>query len=173
MGAALSCSRVYTVLMTHLFFFFLPFSWVRSLALPPNPFISASFCRHVSHCWFLDLWLCRYPFSEWHTTSSFTTLGHTGGSFTAVGRRMEGIGLVDGEYEGGAEHACLFLFDATRMANCSLCLGFVGSGWRRFCLKSASVQDLAGIWSCGAQKHAYKFTPEPNTFYPWGNETCA
>jgi hypothetical protein len=77
-----------------------------------------------------DTWISDFVdlLSPNGTTSSLTTSGHTGGSFTAVGQHMEGIGLVDGEYKGGAEHARLFLFDATRLENCSLCLGFVGSG---------------------------------------------
>jgi hypothetical protein len=107
------------------------------------------------------------------TTSSSTDLGESGGTFTAVGQRMAGVVLSDGEFEGGAKRAHLFLFEATMVANCRLCLCFVGSGGRRFCLKSVSVRDASGSWTCGIQKHSNKFTPEPDTFYPRGNETCA
>jgi hypothetical protein len=100
MGTALSCSRVYTVLMTHLFsVFFLFVGFAPSLSLPTHIFQPLFVAMSLT----ADSWISDFVdiLSPSGTTSSFTTLGHTGGSFTAVGRRMEGIGLVDGEYEGG------------------------------------------------------------------------
>jgi hypothetical protein len=76
-----------------------------------------------------------------------------------------GSGGADGEYDGGAKRSHLFFFSSTLAKSKSVCLGMVGSGGRRFCIKR--------IGSCGAKSHSVKFAPVPNTFYLKGNETCA
>ncbi len=103
--------------------------------------------------------------SQGSTASSFVDLGSTA-------RRSNG-GNIDGECEGGAKRAHLFLFDSVQAQGGKLCLGYVGSGNKRFCIKPVIATDQRGIATCGVSKHTSKFQPIPDTFYPRGNDTCA
>jgi hypothetical protein len=47
----------------------------------------------------------------------------------------------------------------------AVCLGFVGHGGRRFCIKK--------VGACTAKSHSAKFNPSPNTFFLKGNDSCA
>jgi hypothetical protein len=82
--------------------------------------------------------------------------GGTSAGFAAVGLHMAGGsgGLgIDGEFNGGVKRAHLFLFDIS-MASARICLGFVGSENKHFCLKHATLEDYqSGAWTCGVQKH--------------------
>jgi len=60
-----------------------------------------------------------------------------------------------------------------RWKTAKLCLGFVGAGASRFCLKTVNIKDASGFATCGVQRHSVKFQPEPGTLYPRGNEICA
>jgi hypothetical protein len=82
---------------------------------------------------------------------------------------------IDGEYDGGAKRAHLFLFDDKAQQARPLCLGFVGLGQdnKRFCLRPATVQDASGRWFCGVQRHLTPFVPIHGTFYPRANEIIA
>jgi hypothetical protein len=50
-----------------------------------------------------------------------------------------------------------------------LCLGFVGSEGRRFCLKLIKRDGT----TCGVLKHRYKFEAKPGHFYLRSNDTTA
>jgi hypothetical protein len=121
-----------------------------------------------------DSWLTDFADSVSITSKSPSLpSGGTSAGFAAVGLRMaggSGGSGVDGEYDGGAKRAHLFLFD-TAMATARICLGFVGAENKRFCLKHAPLEDRqSGIWTCGVQKHLVKFEPMENMFYPCANE---
>jgi hypothetical protein len=79
---------------------------------------------------------------------------------------------TEGEYDGGAKRAHLFLFEAAaQQGEMRVCLGFVGQENKRFCLRQVTVQDpSSGIWFCGVQRHLVRFEPQDNTFYPRTNE---
>jgi hypothetical protein len=95
--------------------------------------------------------------------------------FASLGSRMaqgsSGTGN-EGEYNGGAKRAHLFLFDAVaQQGGSKICLGFVGQDNTRFCLRPANDQDPStGTWFCGVQRHLIQFEPQDNTFYPRANE---
>jgi hypothetical protein len=107
------------------------------------------------------------------TSGSFSDLGRTSSSSLDHAGAGSGGGVPDGEYEGGAKRSHLFLFDSSLAADCKLCLGFVGTGGRRFCLRPIIGTDSKGIWTCGIAKHSSKFKPVPGSFYLRGNDTCA
>jgi len=66
-----------------------------------------------------------------------------------------------GEYGGGAKRANLLFFNDSAVSS-RLCLGFVGSGSRRFCLKV--LKDDVST-TCGVGKHARKFEPKIGHFF--------
>lgn len=118
-----------------------------------------------------DAWI-----SDFEEILSPSTSG--GDSFVAVSTNATtagtpGVGASDGEYEGVAKRAHLFYFDTAVATECKLCLGFVGSGVRRFCIKPIATKDPKGVWTCGVLKHSNKFKPDIGTFYPKGNKICA
>jgi hypothetical protein len=86
------------------------------------------------------------------STTTFTTGGEAA-PFVAVGRRMtadpggDSQGGPDGEYDGGAKRAHLFLFDSASQERNRTCLGLVGQENNRFCLRGATAHDPAsGKW---------------------------
>jgi hypothetical protein len=86
------------------------------------------------------------------TVPSLTASGSSGGP--------------DGEFDGGAKRTHLFHFTSVLARSGTICLGVVGTGGRRFCIKKAT--------SCGAKSHATaKFSPSLDTFYLKSNDTCA
>ena len=117
------------------------------------------------------------------SSPSISTSGSTTARFVSVGSRMipdpltmSGFGGVpDGEYDGGAKRAHLFLFDGKDQQARPLCLGFVGSGQdnKRFCLRPATIHDSSGRRFCGVQRHLTPFEPSDGTFYPRANEIIA
>jgi len=147
---------VYTALATHLpfSFFFVPVSF---------PFYHQFIIIMSSMPKPIDSWISDFEdliapattslgsFSELAISSSGTASGATGGS--------------DGEFEGGAKRSHLFFFSPTLARASSVCLGFVGPGGRRFCIKR--------VGTCGAKSHSAKFKPAIDTFYLKGNDTCA
>jgi hypothetical protein len=94
------------------------------------------------------------------SSSSFSDVG-LAPSLTATGTS----GGTDGESEGGAKRSHLFFFSAALARSGSVCLGLVGMGGRRFCIKK--------VGTCGAKSHSVKFAPTVDTFYLKGNDTCA
>ena len=101
--------------------------------------------------------------------------GSTAARFVTLGSRMTQGGSssrTEGEYDGGAKRAHLFLFEVKAQQDVSrVCLGFVGQDNKRFCLHYASVQDpSSGVWFCGVQHHVVRFEPEDKTFSPRANE---
>jgi len=74
-------------------------------------------------------------------------------------------GGTDGEYNGGAKRSHLFYFSSALARSGAVCLGFVGSGGRHFCIKKAGT--------CTAKSHSVKFNPSPGTFFLKGNDSCA
>jgi len=131
--------------------------------------------------WITDLGSVLEAVSNPSLLSSTGVSTTTADPFVSVGRHMAqtmsptpGQGL-DGEYDGGAKRAHLFLFDDKAQQACPLCLGFVGLGQdiKRFCLKPASVQDATGRWFCGVQCHLTPFVPLSGTFYLRANEIIA
>jgi len=95
------------------------------------------------------------------TTTSSDSFADLATSTTTSGAS----GGPDGEYDGGAKRAHLFYFSSTLARSGAVCLGFVGSGNRRFCIKKAGT--------CTAKSHAVKFDPVPGTFFLKGNDSCA
>jgi hypothetical protein len=86
------------------------------------------------------------------TVPSLTASGSSGGP--------------DGEFDGGAKRSHLFHFTPVLARSGSICLGVVGTGGRRFCIKKVGL--------CGAKSHVVmKFSPTMDTFYLKGNDTCA
>jgi hypothetical protein len=104
-------------------------------------------------------------------TDPFVLVGRTMASFTAP--QVEGG--TEGEYDGGAKCAHLFLFDIKSQAANPLCLGFVGVGQdnKRFCLKPATTQDPSGRSFCGVQRHLQPFQAVDGVFYPRANKIVA
>jgi hypothetical protein len=101
--------------------------------------------------------------------------GSTAARFVTLGSRMTQGGSssrTEGEYDGGAKRAHLFLFEVKAQQDVSrVCLGFAGQDNKRFCLRHASVQDpSSGVWFCGVQHHVVRFEPEDKTFSPRANE---
>ncbi len=127
--------------------------------------------------WITDLTPTLTLMSSAHSPSiaSSTNTGSTAGRFAILGSRMaqgsSGTGN-EGEYNGGAKRAHLFLFDAVaQQGGSKICLGFVGQDNTRFCLRPANDQDPStGTWFCGVQRHLIQFEPQDNTFYPRANE---
>jgi len=74
-----------------------------------------------------------------------------------------------GEYGGGAKRANLLFFNDSAVSS-RLCLGFVGSGSRRFCFKVLKG-DVST--TCGVGKHARKFEPKIGHFFLRCNDTTA
>jgi hypothetical protein len=116
------------------------------------------------------------------SSPSISTSGSTTARFVSVGSRMipdpltmSGFGGVpDGEYDGGAKHANLFLFNAAVQQEDRVCLGFISQEKHRFCLRPATIHDpTLGKWYCGMQHHLVQFEPAPKTFYPRANEIIA
>jgi hypothetical protein len=60
----------------------------------------------------------------------------------------------------------LFFFDAAAV---HLCLGAIGAGGRRFCIKPR----MDGGSTCGVLKHSTKFDPQVNHYYLCSNDTMA
>jgi len=83
------------------------------------------------------------------------------------------VSLVSsGEYGGVAKRAHLFCYDPA----VSYCLGFVGVGGKRFCIKPVLPFDAAtGVrpTTCGVGKHVSKFGPDPDFLYLRGNDATA
>jgi hypothetical protein len=75
-------------------------------------------------------------------------------------------GTISGEYGGGAKRATLFYYVDSLAP---LCLGFVGSGRKRFCLKPRAD----GAPSCGVAKHSVKFSPSSGSYYLRGVDSTA
>jgi hypothetical protein len=111
------------------------------------------------------------------SSPSLSTMASTTTRFISVGTRMipdssadSGVGVPDGEYDGGAKRAHLFLFEAS-WKDARVCFGFVGQENHRFCLRAAIQRDDAtGQWYCGVQRHLVKFELVEETFYPRANE---
>jgi len=90
------------------------------------------------------------------------------GSFSNLAVLMATSGAsggTDGEYDGGAKRSHLFFYSVAMARSRTVCLGVVGSGGCRFCIKKNRT--------CTAKSHALKFGPTKNTFYLKGNDTCA
>jgi len=115
------------------------------------------------------------------SSPSLSTVGSTTARFLSVGGSMvpnpsadTGLGIPDGEYDGGAKRAHLFLFDALVQKENRVCLGFVGQENLRFCIRPALIQDPStGKRYCGIQRHLSQFEPEVDTCYPRANEIIA
>jgi hypothetical protein len=152
---------MYTTLAS-LTFFFLLFVWTCS-----------SWCLSLVFCSTHSIMLSR-PADSWITdlTASLASVssvpspsdsasgntGSTAARFVTLGSRMTQGGSslrTEGEYDGGAKRAHLFLFEVEAQQDVSrVCLGFVGQDNKRFCLRYASVQDpSSGLWFCGVQRH--------------------
>jgi hypothetical protein len=79
---------------------------------------------------------------------------------------LSGGSSASGVYGGGAKRATLFYFDAAAPL---LCVGFVGAGCKRVCLKERLSVNL----TCGVAKHANKFQPAAGHLYLCGIDTTA
>jgi len=172
--------RVYTTLATHCIFLLFPFlfghvphvSYFIGFAFPPQ-------MSRSSDDWITEL---SGVLTATASSPSISTSGSTTARFVNVGSRMiqdspaaPGLGSVsDGEYDGGAKRAFLFLFDAAIQPEGRVCLGYVGQENLRFCLRHASIHDpTTGKWYCGVQRHLAQFEPVDATFYPRANEIIA
>jgi len=80
------------------------------------------------------------------------------------------LAVGTGESGGVAKRAHLFCFDPAS----PLCLGFVGEGGKRFCIKLiTSGGDSESGGTCGVNKHVHKFQPDPDLLYLRGNDSTA
>jgi len=178
------CRRGFTsdVHNTHdSYFLFSPFLFGHVPHVPVSLLLLASTHSIMSlrpaDSWITDLTPTLTSVSSAHSPSiaSSTNTGSTAGRFAGLGSRMaqgsSGTGN-EGEYNGGAKRAHLFLFDAVaQQGGSKICLGFVGQDNTRFCLRPANDQDPStGTWFCGVQRHLIQFEPQDNTFYPRANE---
>jgi hypothetical protein len=88
---------------------------------------------------------------------------------------MAGLSLTtatsssSGEYGGGGCQTNELFFFVDENTSIRLCLGFVGTGGRRFCLKSTK----GGGTTCGVTKHGTKFVPTQGHVYLHSNDTTA
>jgi hypothetical protein len=112
------------------------------------------------------------PEDEWVTSltagvASASPFSEVLGSTLSLGTSLpSGTTVTSGEYPGGAKQMNLFFFSP---ATVCLCLGFVGSGGRRFCIKPLKGDAV----TCGVQKHSSKFTPSDLHFYFRGQDSTA
>jgi hypothetical protein len=137
---------MYTVLRDHTFFF-VELIFVRSPLFTPTMTTSA------------DDWISSF--------SSLAVATSPSSSQPSPGVTiLSGVSSSSGEYGGGAKRATLFYFDASATA---LCLGFVGSGCKRFCLKVVSGDS----GTCGVAKHSHKFIPSHRHYYLRGVDSTA
>jgi len=143
------------VLVTHLLFFCFP--WLVSFPAPSASTADVSYSKPVDS-WISDFEDLLVPAST--SSGSFSDVG-LAPSLMAAGA-LDG---TDGESDGGAKRSHLFFFSAALARSGSVCLGLVGVGGRRFCIKKVS--------NCGAKSHSIKFAPIEDTFYLKGNYTCA
>jgi hypothetical protein len=109
-----------------------------------------------------DSWISDFEDMLVPASTSSGSFSDLGLSTTASGTSGGGN---DGEYDGGTKRSHLFSFSSALPCSGTICLGVVGMGGCRFCIKKTIA--------CTAKSHANKFSPAPNTFYLKGNDTCA
>jgi hypothetical protein len=172
--------RMYTTLATLCNFLVLFSSCLDAFLMYPfPPLLLVPQMSKTTNSWITEL---TEVFSASASSPSLSTAASATARFVSVGSRMVpdstadvGSGDVpEGEYDGGAKGAHLFLFNAAAQSEDCVCLGFVGQENLRFCLRPATLQDSAsGKWFCGFQRHLVQFEPVSDTFYPRANEIIA
>jgi len=149
-GCCPAQAGVYTVLMSRTFFFFgLIFARSSSFALTISTMASS------------DDWIKSFDSMTIIPSPSLSQSQSSPGGSPLSG------GTISGEYGGGgAKRATLFYYVDSLAP---LCLGFVGLGRKRFCLKPKAD----GAPSCGVAKHSIKFSPSSGSYYLRGVDSTA